>query len=1187
MLRCTECGADNPGATRFCISCGADQSVACSSCGALGLPGASFCGECGAALGQRPGGADHPPRAQQELPEERRRATVLFADLSGYTAIAEQLDPEDTKSLVDRALGRLSREVTDRGGHIDKLIGDNVMAVFGAPVAHEDDPERAVRAALAMQAAMSEINAEIGAHAASRGIELALRVGINSGEVLAGRVGDQYTVIGDAVNVAARLQAASAVDTVTVGASTRRSTAAAIEYRDLEPLRLKGKSEPIPAWEAVRLAEPEAPKATGRGTGPFIGRDEELALLVSLFERAVREARPYLVTVFGEAGIGKSRLLAELGEALGERADRVEMLVGRSPAYGTSTTYAALGEILRERFGVSRTEPPAVGVSKLAAGIEELMEGQEDAVDASRTAAVIARVVGVDEPSESVAQADPEQTHDQIFAAVRLLMGLLSARSPIVVAFEDVHWADEGQLDLIEHLAGWGHGPALIVCLARDELLERRPAWGGGRRNATTLSLGPMASAEAEGLVESLLAGQEGSHAAAVEVAQRSGGNPLFAEEMVNRLREEGSADVEGLPDSVHAVLAARLDALESEERRLLQAASVIGQSFWDRVLGELEGGAVDDLLAALVDKGLIVPTPASRVVGEREFGFKHALVRDVAYSTLTRAVRARRHFELASIIEGRLGENRAGVAALLAEHRRKAAELAEQADFPLDDLLSMRAASAHASEAAGDVAASLFSNAEALLHYENALGLPTGLDPDERARIEESRGDTAFRSGHVDTAIESWSRALEFQEGSGNPARAGALHRKIGTGLWHKADRESSIAHLQQGIDLLKDGEPCRELIELYEEAASLYVETGDNMLAIYAAEKAQRIAEALGASATASRAHLTFGRVFGRIGDLEQARGSFERAVELARQASPGETDRALLALGRHLEVAEADYPAAAAACEEGLDLAERVGDVPAQIELRGALGQLAIHSASWTQVDRHAAVSARLAEREGLSGQLCLPLLLQGVAAWRLGQWETAEDHLGRSREIADAGGRSEATFSALLWIGACRCDRGDYEGSCEALSAAAEACDLAGLIVQAAEATAARAAVLALSGRRGEAESAAEIVGELLQRAANPVSTAAAAEARGAGAFGTAQAVVSLREAIALWEQAGRPLNAIRVRMLLARSLMGNGSAAAREVAEEAAKESERLEISHLAVAARGGAADEGPRPTSQR
>ena len=256
-LQCIECGADNPAATRFCVSCGADQTITCPDCGAAGLPGARFCGECGAALGRRADEADPRSKARQELPEERRRATVLFADISGYTAIAEQLDPEVTKSLVDRALKRLSREVTDRGGHVDKLIGDNVMAIFGAPVAHEDDPERAVRAGLAMQVAMGEINAELEARAVSKGIELALRVGINSGEVLAGAVGEQYTVIGDTVNVASRLEAKSAVGAVTVGEGTRRSTAAAIEYRELEPLTLKGKSQPISVWSLPVAGSPQ------------------------------------------------------------------------------------------------------------------------------------------------------------------------------------------------------------------------------------------------------------------------------------------------------------------------------------------------------------------------------------------------------------------------------------------------------------------------------------------------------------------------------------------------------------------------------------------------------------------------------------------------------------------------------------------------------------------------------------------------------------------------------------------------------------------------------------------------------------------------------------------------------------------------------------------------------------------
>jgi adenylate cyclase len=1151
------------------MSCGAGLEGACPSCGASTQPDARFCIECGAALAESPESGTTAAPPAREPAEERRQATILFADLSGYTAVSEQLDPEEIKALVDRALDRLSREVVAHGGRVDKYIGDNVMAVFGAPVAYEDDPERAVRSGLAMQAAMEEINAEISSRPATRDVAFTLRVGVNSGEVLAGNSGGQYTVIGDAVNVAARVQAAAEPGSVTVGPATRRLTATAIEYRDLEPLRLKGKAEPIPAAEALRTIAVDQGTHPLRSDAGLIGRDEELALLVSLFDRVVRESRPHLATVYGQAGVGKSRLLSELDEALRGRDDHAETLVGHSPAYGTATAYAALAEIVRDRFAITRTEAPDSILAKLTAGIAQLAPG-EDAAEANRTASQVARLLGVEGAGEN---AEGTDVRDRIFAAVRLLLELMSARGPLVIAVEDIHWADEGMLDLIEHLAGWAQGPLLIVCLARDELRERRPSWGGGRRNATTISLDPLSEEEVAELVEALLAGSEEGTARAREVALRSGGNPLFAEEMVNRLREGSGADEAELPESVHAVIAARLDGLPAGERSLLQVAAVVGQVFWQDALGELAGeSAVAEPLAELVTKDLIAPSRESSVAGDREFSFKHALVRDVAYSTLPRALRARQHQRVAEMIEQRVGTNRDSVAAVLAEHRGRAAELSE-ASVGGDELMGIRAKAARAFAEAGDVASSLHSNAEAASYYEQALGVESNLDVEWRVSVLESLGDVAFRSGRVDEAMATWTEAMEIQGEGAEPARIAELHRKIGSGHWQKGDRDLSVVNFQRGIDLLKGGEPCSELVELYEDAALLYLETGDNMLAIYAAEKAQMLSEALGPSTTAARASLTFGRVFGRIGDVERARESLERSVELARQVSPGEAIRALIALGRHLEVVEADYPGAEAVCHEALGLADQIGDVPAQIELHAALGQLATYPARWDGVEEHTAAAARLAEREGLSGQLCLPLVLQGILAWRVAEWERSEEHLSHAYEIATSAGRSETAFSALLWLGACHRDRGDFSGACEVLARAATICEKAGLVGQLVEADAARAVALGLDGQKTEArEAAANVEGQVGGLPPNPIAEAAAAEAIGvAGDDGAAPA--HLRDAVEGWERAGRPLDAIRARLLLAPALGADDVGAAAETLRRATSEADRIAVEHLAAAAR--------------
>ena len=356
---------------------------------------------------------------------------------------------------------------------------------------------------------------------------------------------------------------------------------------------------------------------------------------------------------------------------------------------------------------------------------------------------------------------------------------------------------------------------------------------------------------------------------------------------MVNRIVEEGAGDAEALPETVHAVLAARLDSLSRPERQVLQAASVVGQTFWEGSVADAGTDGIDlrATLESLRGKDLIVPTAGNRLAGEREYAFKHVLIRDVAYSTLPKAVRARKHAEVGAFISARAADRSEGVIAMVAEHYARAATLGAAADLEPGELEVFDTRALEALEAAGDASAALYSNSEAQGHYETALSLERRLDPAARARIGEKLGDVALPLGRVDRAIRAWEQCMDYHRGEEDLARVGDLHRKIGAGLWHKGDREGSIEHYQRGIDLLKDGPPCLELVRLYEEAASLYMHTGDNMLAIYASEKALRLAERLDEAAAASRAHGIFGRVFGRIGDSERARENLERSVELAR--------------------------------------------------------------------------------------------------------------------------------------------------------------------------------------------------------------------------------------------------------------------------------------------------------------
>jgi class 3 adenylate cyclase/tetratricopeptide (TPR) repeat protein len=1118
--------------------------------------------------------------------DERRTVTVLFADLSGYTAVAERLDPESVKRQLERIMGRLGEEVVAYGGYVDKFIGDNVMAIFGAPVAHGDDAERAVRAGLGMQGAMGEVNEPL---AAQHGVMFELCVGINTGEVLAGHDPDgNYTVIGDTVNVASRLQAAARPGSVTVGEATYRATREAIDFIALEePLVLKGKTEPVPAWEALAADGKPAAAASvaGPARAPLVGRAAELAQLHDLLGRVQRRRGAHLVTVIGDPGVGKSRLLRQFELDLQDQHSRPLVRHGRCLPYGSSIVYWPLGEVIRAECGIIDGDPPAVAWKKLLARMGELLDGpQSEGRSAASKTAVIGRLLGIETPDDPAfsEQEDAQRTRESFFAAVRSCVEGLARDRPLVLVWEDIHWADEGMLDLIEHLVQWVRAPVLQICLTREELLERRAGWGGVRRDSTTMFLEPLGESETRELISSLMRIDGVNESVVAAVAARAEGNPFFAEEMVRRLSEEEGASAAELPATVQALLAARLDSLEPFQRRLLAHAAVIGRTFWEGALApvaETEGGDLAEALRVLRDKDIVVAGEGSALAGEPELAFKHALICDAAYEMLPRAVRAQKHFEVARFIEARAGERVEEVVALLAEHYGKAAELGSKLGLAPGDIAPYRAKALYYLEAAGDAATAFYSNADAFSDYEAALE-QAGEDAEAVARLLEKKGDVALRLGRVDAAIDVWERALDHHSGREDLEHVAELHRKIGAGLAHKGERKQAIEHHQRGINLIKDGDPSLVLVRLYEEAAWLYMQTGDNMLAIYASEKALRLAERLGEVRAASRAHGIFGRVFGRIGDTVKARENLERAVELARGSDAHETVLALMALGHHLESSDGDYTAAAGLYREALTLARQIGDVPAEIELHAAVAQLALYAGNWDEMQSSSDASTELSEREGLIGKLCLPYALRGALYWRSGQWQESESSYRRAHELAEQIGWSEVCFDALYGLSSTLRDQGELAEAEAALSQSLEVCERAGLIVQSIQANSAQALLHHLAGRHQEADLAAQQAVKLSDRVRYPVGEAAAIEATGiVGPL--PDALADLKRAREAWQALRRPLEAARCELLLGQRFLENDREAAVASLQRATSEYEELGVAHLAARARELAASNTP------
>ncbi len=754
--------------------------TACPACAGENADDARFCSHCGR------------PLAAEETSgtAERRLVTVLFADITGSTPLGEELDPEDLQDVLGAYADAMRQEIEAEGGTVEKFIGDAVMAVFGVPVAHEDDPSRALRAALRMRRRLEELNADLERR---HGVRLAMRTGVNTGDVVASREPRAETglVTGDAVNAAARLEQTADAGQILVSERTARS-ARGFRFREVGPLTVRGKSRPVVTVELVEDGVDATPGGLERGIpglrAPMVGRDHELDLLQSTYGRLASSGRAQLVTIYGDPGIGKSRLTRELLAWADGQGDGVTVLKGRCLPYGEAITYWPLGEILKTHTGVLDSDPPDAALAKIAALADDVLAAVPDP---ARSAAVLAFTFGLEDARFGLASLSPRQVRLETHEAWRAFFTGLTADRPAIVVIEDIHWADDPLLDLLEELADRVAGPLLLVCPARPDLAQHRNGWGGGKRNFSSIFLEPLSHDDAARLVEILLAVDELPDETRAAMLARADGNPLFLEEIIRQLIDEGRIVHEGerwrategideivIPDTVQAVLAARIDLLPADERRALLSASVVGRVFWSGSVAQLldDGNELaDDVLGRLEDRELVLSQLGSRIAGEREFLFKHVLTRDVAYGTLARRDRGRAHADVAAWIESAAGERQREFADLLAHHLGLAYE-GSLSDSSVSEERrdELRQRSLHAALAASTEARNRMLLDKANAFAEAALGVAA--DAFERSLALEALGLCALWDYRGDDAWRNLSQAVDERLAAGEHGESLAM---------------------------------------------------------------------------------------------------------------------------------------------------------------------------------------------------------------------------------------------------------------------------------------------------------------------------------------------------------------------------------------------------------------------------
>ena len=864
---------------------------------------------------------------------ERKVVTVLFCDLVGFTQQAEALDPEDVEAILRPYHERVRSELERHGGTVEKFIGDAVMALFGAPTAHEDDPERAVRAALA-----------IGEFALEDGLEL--RVGITTGEALvsldADPAGGEGMASGDVVNTAARLQSAAPVNGILVDETTYRATRQAVDYEQEPAIEAKGKAQAVPVRRALEARARFGVDVAHEARSELVGRERELSIVADAFARARHERIPQLVTLVGVPGIGKSRLVYELSRVVDADPELVTWRQGRCLAYGEGVTLWALGEIVKAQAGIVERDSPHEVAAKLGRLVEDLLAGTGDE---GRVETHLRALAGLGEESELGGDR-----RGVAFAAWRRALEAMAEQRPLVLVFEDLHWADETLLDFVDELVDWVTDvPLLVVATARPELLERRPAWGGGKLNATTIALGALSEEQTARLLAQLLDRPVLAAASQRALLERAGGNPLYAEQFADLYLERGQADELPLPETLQGIIAARLDGLSGADKQLLQDASVIGKVFWASAVAR-NGDDVAAALHGLERRGFVRRQKRSSVEGESEFAFAHALVRDVAYGQIARADRAVKHRRTAEWIEslGRPDDH----AEMLAHHWRAALELTRSAGDD-DQWLVERARGALRD--AGDRAFALNAFSAAERYFADALALSTPSDPEHPKLL--FRRARALHLAADDRREEALAEARDALLEAEDVEQAAEAEAFLSQAFWYRGQRDESEASLARAQALaagLGDS-PAKARVLAF--SARFTALAGEDERATPIAQEALELAERLSLRELQAHALTTIGTAR-RDNEPQQAQRDLEAALEIALQANSPIASTIVNNLGVLAFIA-GDVRRALERYEEAGVLAERLGDRDGQ---RWAQGNLA----GTTLLTGHWDAAARLADR-----------------------------------------------------------------------------------------------------------------------------------------------------------------------------------------------------------------------------